>query len=286
MTTAASAVSNDRNMRLRDLLARPMPEAWAYEKIPWHEGEFSRRMLGEHLAQTHDRASRRLEIVDEHVSRIHHIIGDATASVLDLCCGPGLYATRLARLGHPVRGIDFAPAAIAYARERARDENVACEFIEADVRRADYGSGYALAMLIFGEFNMFSPDDAALILSRVHSALAPNGQVLIEAHGLEFVRALGKRPRWWTMEARGVFSDEPYLCLMENRWEESSSVAVQRYYVVDVESGDVDVYGATMQAYSDGEMKALLEANGFEGVKRQRWAGATDLLLWTATAQG
>ena len=278
-------MSDDGRWRLGELPERPLPEPWAYDKIPWHQPDFSRRMLGEHLTQAHDRASRRLEIIDEHVSRIHRMMDDAQASVLDLCCGPGLYASRLAVLGHPVRGIDFAPASIEYAERLAENHDAQCQFVEGDVRSAEYGSGHGLAMLIFGEFNMFSPDDAALILSRIHGALVPEGQVLIEAHRLEFVRELGSRPRWWTAEQSGVFSDRPYLCLMENRWEASSSVATQRYYVVDMETAEVEVHGATMQGYSDGQMKELLEESGFTAVKRQHWAGAEDLLLWTAVAK-
>lgn len=278
-------MTNNGKWRLGSLPERPIPEPWAYEKIPWHEQEFSRRMLGEHLTQAHDRASRRLQIVDEHVARIHRMVEDSEASILDLCCGPGLYATRLAALGHPVRGIDFAPASIAYARRLAADQSLACEFVEGDVRSAEYGSDHALAMLIFGEFNMFSLDDAALILSRIYGALAPKGRVLIEAHRLEFVRELGKRPRWWTAEKSGVFSDRPYLCLMENLWDEAATVAIQRYYVVDVDSAEVEVHGATMQGYSDGDMKALLEESGFAGVKRQHWSGAEDLVLWSAVAR-
>ncbi len=38
--------------------------------------------------------------------------------VLDLGCGDGLSAAWLARRGHPVLGIDFAPAAVTRARER------------------------------------------------------------------------------------------------------------------------------------------------------------------------
>ena len=82
-----------------------------------------------------------------------------------------------------------------------------------------------------------------------------------------------------------MFSDRPYVCLMENLWDESSSIAIQRYYVVDVESAEVQVHGATMQGYSDGQMKELLEESGFTGVERQLWSGAEDFLLWTATAQ-
>ena len=50
-------------MKLPDLVGRePAPDPWTEgEKIPWHEPEFSRRMLEEHLSQHHDAASRRLE---------------------------------------------------------------------------------------------------------------------------------------------------------------------------------------------------------------------------------
>ena len=41
------------------------------------------------------------------------------ARVLDLGCGPGLYTTRLAKLGHTCVGIDFSPASIAYAKAEA-----------------------------------------------------------------------------------------------------------------------------------------------------------------------
>lgn len=72
-------------------------------------------------------------------------------------CGPGLYSTRLARLGHTCVGIDFSPASIRYARETAEREELACTFRHEDIRSADYGSGYNLAMLIFGEINVFCP---------------------------------------------------------------------------------------------------------------------------------
>ena len=56
-------------MNLLDLLQRTSPPApWAEgDKIPWHDPDFSRRMLREHLSQAHDAASRRSIIIDEHV---------------------------------------------------------------------------------------------------------------------------------------------------------------------------------------------------------------------------
>ena len=45
---------------LTDLVHRaPIPLPWAEgDNIPWHDPEFSQRMLREHLSQAHDAASR------------------------------------------------------------------------------------------------------------------------------------------------------------------------------------------------------------------------------------
>ena len=45
-------------------------------KIPWHDPAFSGRMLREHLSQEHDRASRRFEAIEKHVSWIHGSVKD------------------------------------------------------------------------------------------------------------------------------------------------------------------------------------------------------------------
>ena len=61
-------------MKLMDIIHRQrVPKPWAEgEKIPWNDPDFSKRMLNEHLSQAHDAASRRFEIIEKHVSWIHH----------------------------------------------------------------------------------------------------------------------------------------------------------------------------------------------------------------------
>ena len=107
-------------MQLIDIVNRdptPEPGDWG-EKIPWHEAAFSARMLTEHLAQEHDRASRRSHLIDSEVEWVHRtMLRGHPSRVLDLTCGPGLYVHRLAALGHTCVGIDFAPASIEYVVE-------------------------------------------------------------------------------------------------------------------------------------------------------------------------
>jgi len=253
-------------MDLMDIVLRQaVPQPWAEgDKIPWHEPDFSRRMLLEHLSQEHDAASRRFPIIDEHVAWIHNtILGGRPASILDLGCGPGLYASRLAGLGHRCVGIDFSPASIQYARDTARLQNLPCTYVHEDVRTADYGHGYDLVMFVYGELNVFRPADALSILQKARAALTGGGRLLLEVHTFAAVRALGSKPPTWYSAESGLFLDRPYLCLMESFWDDEENVATERYYIVQAPAGSVTRYASSTQAYTDDGYRALLAAAGF-----------------------
>ncbi|HPR34522.1 MAG TPA: methyltransferase domain-containing protein [Anaerolineaceae bacterium] len=256
-------------MKMIDIIRRqPNPQPWSEgEKIPWNDPAFSERMLKEHLSQAHDAASRRSETIDAQVEWIHQVVLKGRPSrILDLGCGPGLYASRLADLGHSCTGIDFSPASIAYAKKQANARNLHCQYFEADIRSADYGSGYDLVMSIFGEFNVFRPEDARKILAKSFAALEPGGYLLLEPHTFEIVRELGNQPRSWHTEESGLFSDKPYICLQENIWAEEARVAIQRYYIVDDTSGEVTSHSSSTQAHTDEEYRSLLAECGFAEV--------------------
>ena len=256
-------------MRLLDLVDRSAdPAPWAEgDNIPWHEPGFSARMLREHLSQAHDAASRRSETIDRQVAWIHAALLDgAPARVLDLGCGPGLYAGRLATLGHHCHGIDISPASIRYARERAAAAGWACDYVEGDLRRVGFGRDHDLAMLLYGELNVFAPDDARLILSRAHAALRPGGLLLLEPHTLAKVVGLGAEPPTWSSAAAGLFADAPHLVLTEPAWHAERRAATLRYYVVDAATGEVERHAQTMQGYDDDAYHELLAGAGFDVV--------------------
>jgi SAM-dependent methyltransferase len=253
-------------MKLLDIVRRQStPRPWAEgEKIPWNAPDFSKRMLAEHLSQEHDAASRRFEIIDKHIEWIHNqVLKGNPTRILDLGCGPGLYTHRLARLGHDCVGIDFSPASIAYAREQAEEANLDCEYIQADIRTADYGEGYGLVMSIFGEFNVFRPGEARDILAKAWRALVPGGFILLEPHTFEAVVKIGEQSSSWYSAEQGLFSDEPHLYLQENFWDEETSVAIQRYYIIAAVTGDVTCHSASIQAYTNEEYRSLLAESGF-----------------------
>jgi SAM-dependent methyltransferase len=257
-------------VNLLDVVGRaPVPEPWAEgEKIPWHDAAFSQRMLKEHLSQKHDAASRRAPIIERQVGWIHDRVLEGQASrILDLGCGPGLYTSRLARLGHECAGIDYGPASIAYARQVAGGEALRCRYVEADLREADYGSGYDLVMFLYGELNVFRPVDAKAILRRAHDALRDGGLLLLEPQTYETVEQLGQAPAFWYSAEGGLFSDRPHLCLQESFWDADLEVATERFFVVDAETGSVARHAASTQAYRKSGYRALLADSGFSAVE-------------------
>jgi SAM-dependent methyltransferase len=256
-------------MNLLDIVERTkVPEPWSEgEKIPWDEPGFSERMLKEHLSQEHDAASRRTEHIDAHIDWIHReLLGERPARVLDLGCGPGLYSSRLARLGHTCIGIDFSPASIAYAREEAQRDGLACTYVQADIRTADYGADFDLVMFIFGELNAFRPEGAETILHKACGALAEAGVLLLEVSEFEALEKWGKSEPSWYSSPLGLFSDRPHLYLEESFWDEEQSVVTRRFYIVDAESGRVTPHAMGTQAYTDEGYHKLLERYGFADI--------------------
>lgn len=235
-----------------DLINRHL-DSTEWKKIPWHDPEFSRRMLREHLTQDHDLASRRFPFIDRAVAWIHDTVLDARPSaILDLGCGPGFYAHRFESLGHSCTGIDFSPASIDYARRRHSGN-----FVLADVESTDYGEGYDLVCMVYGEMNAFSPASARRIVEKARHALEPGGILLLEVLRDEAVRQMGVEPPTWHTAQHGLFSDSPYIVLQESSFEDGHSCSW--YHVIDAGTGALSQYASMHQAYTEDEYRGLLK---------------------------
>jgi SAM-dependent methyltransferase len=236
-------------------------------KIPWDDPDFSRRMLAEHLSQEHDLASRKRDMIRTQVYWIHkHICSNAPAKLLDIGCGPGLYIEQFAALDYDCSGIDFSPASIEYAKGQLGNK---AKLINGDIRSVDFGSGFDLATMIYGEFNVFSPDECKKILKKTFEALSPGGKLLLEAHTFEAVERIGKAPNSWYKSGPGLlglFSDEPHICLTENHWLNRQQTALQQFHILNSARGTVTTYRSTTKAWTNDQYIDLLKEAGFISV--------------------
>ncbi len=257
-------------MQLLDIINRKLPPTpWEEgDCIPWSDPAFSERMLAEHLCQDHDAASRRAEKIDEQVAWIHgDLLAGRPMRVVDLACGPGLYTSRLARLGHECVGIDYAPAAIRCAQDIARNEGLACTYHLADVRQAAYGEGFGLVMLIFGQFNVFCRSGARAILAKAYAALSAGGRLLLEPQTFAQVESGGQAGATWHSHKSGLFSDRPHLWLQENFWHAEMRTSTERFLIIDAATGEVTRYAQSNEAYTDEQFHEMLTEAGFVNVR-------------------
>ena len=259
-------------MDLGDIIRRRVPPVpWAEgENIPWDEAAFSECMLKEHLNQAHGLASRQFDVVDQQVKWIHEeVLAGEPTKVLELACGPGLYTSRLAKLGHECVGIDYAPAAIRHAEETARNEGLRCTYLLEDLRSASYGHGYGLVMMNFGQFNVFRRDDAVRILGKAFAALFPGGYLLLEPQRIETVELTGLSGTSWYScdESGGLFSDSAHLCLEESFWDAEAAATTQRFFIVDTKTGQVVRHALTTEAYTDDQYRDALVQAGFGDIR-------------------
>ena len=188
--------------------------------------------------------------------------------VLDLGCGPGLYAQRLARKGCECVGVDFSPASIRYASEAAATAGLDCRYIRCDLRKQDFGCGFDLVMMIYGQFNVFPRNRGLEILKKAHGALKPGGLLLLEVQSRGQIQHGGKQaPSWYTAQS-GLFSGAPHLVLQENFWEVDAGASTTRFSIIDGQTGTVSSYALSNEAYTEHELTDVLRLAGFKDVKR------------------
>jgi len=259
---------------LRRIYDRPQPPVpWRHGgNLPWDDPAFSERMLKEHLDQGHGAASRRLPEIRGQVQVMSDWLGLAPATrLLDVTCGPGLYAADFARRGVTVTGIDFSPASIRHARALCHD--LPCEFIQSDVRGMDFaGQDFDAAIYIYGQFTVLKPAESLDVLKRIRAALRPGGRLLLEI--LDDAKFDKKDNAWWYTDTGGLWGDFPYLHLGERAWDPVQRAAAERFHILNLETGAMQVYGLSDQAYTAEQVKEMLNTAGFGQVQvHPAWDG-------------
>jgi len=119
-------------------------------------------------------------------------------------------------------------------------------------------------MFIFGEFNVFKPEDARMILHKAYKALNPGGKILLEPQTFDAVYETGNQPGTWYSAEKELFADVPHLCLMESFWDEELCVALERFFIIDATTHEFTRYASSTQAYEDDELAQILMDAGFQ----------------------
>src|SRR2546421_5375743 len=101
--------------------------------------------------------------------------------LLDLACGTGRMALRMAALGYQVTGVDITPEMIARARQKAEQQAVSIDWVVADARTFHLQKQFPFMYMLENVFQFFlTREDQEAMLARVREHVHPEGCFLFE----------------------------------------------------------------------------------------------------------
>jgi SAM-dependent methyltransferase len=106
---------------------------------------------------------------------------DHPMDILELACGFGRHANRLAALGHRLTGLDLMEGFLDMARQDAISRGVQVHYQQEDMRRIAYKNAFDRVMLLFTAFGYFNDDDNLRVLKNVRDALRPGGLFITDS---------------------------------------------------------------------------------------------------------
>jgi cyclopropane fatty-acyl-phospholipid synthase-like methyltransferase len=228
----------------------------------WTDEYTSEQMLRFHLDEGIDVSSRNAAFIDRSVDWItsHFSIG-AGKKIADFGCGPGLYATRLARRHAEVTGIDFSKRSIQYAREVAAREGLSIHYVNQNYLGFDTDVRFYLIMMIMCDFCALSPTQRRTILTKFHTFLEPCGSVLLDVYSLT---AFGEREEKAIYEAdllNGFWSPHKYYGFQNTFKYEKEKVVLDKYTLIEA-AHTRTVYN-WLQYFSPEELEREFKQCGF-----------------------
>lgn len=183
--------------------------------------------------------------------------------LLDLGCGPGLYATEFARLGFVVHGIDFSRIAIEYAQKQAKKAKLSISYECSDMRTLETAGKYHAATMIFGGFGVLSNRDRFAMLRKIARALVPGGLFLFDVFRRSYVERTALEERWYTASHDGFWMGTPHLVLERSFEYPEKQVHLNRYIVVTA-AGELRTYNMWRHWYDEESVRKEVEKAGFE----------------------
>ena len=250
----------------------------------WRDPHVQRQLLAAHLDPASPAATRAPEAVARTVALVTAGLAPG-AAVLDLGCGPGVYARALARQGCTVTGVDFNAASLAYARAHGGGS---VRYVEADYTSSMPDGPFDLVVLIYLDFGTHLPHVQQGLLRAIRRRLSPGGRLVLDFLDAPVARAHRPSTAWEVAPSGGFWSASPYLLL--SRTSVDAAARAQRIRYTVVTDSDPRVFDVWEHCFAEESMRAMLEEAGFAGVEFHRGvlAGvdpqAGDVVFAVATA--
>lgn len=242
-----------------DSLRQKPPLFELIESHFWDDPHIAQQMLIYHLDPNTDAASHRPAIIDARVRWIMDRLSlDAGKRLLDLGCGPGLYARRFAEKGLQVTGVDLSQNSLNYAREQDPHSTYICQ----DYRTLDDLGQFDVVTLIAGDLCVLSDSDRDQLLRFIHQSLSPGGYFVFDVTTYTHHAPRLDIQRWSVHPSGGFWKPTPHLQLMQGYHYPEADTALEQFIIIEAD-GQISVYRNWFHYYNRQTVTDAVTHAGF-----------------------
>ncbi len=196
------------------------------------------------------------EVSDEEAALAAVLLGvDRGTEVLDLGCGYGRIAIRLARLGAAVTGLDRSRGFLERAARDAVAAGVDVEWVESDMRMLPWAEEFDRVLMWGSTFGIGDDAGNAAVLDAAFRVLRPGGRILVDVVNRD--RAL-RRPLPATVN---IERDTDWL---SDRWDFDPETGRSETDRTIVRGTATRTMHFSMRLFTPPDLGRHLEAAGFE----------------------
>lgn len=239
-------------------------EVKPYDKgshMMWTDPYISGNLLEAHINPEEEAASRKPESISATLEWMETQVPAGTKRILDLGCGPGLYAVELARMGYDVTGYDFSQNSINYANNQAMKEKLTIRYECMNYLDMTAENEFDTIIMIYCDFGVLSVTEQKQLINNIHRALKPGGMFIFDALNDRAISKLAPY-KTWDVSAGGFWHSEPYACLSERLHFPEKNALLDQHTVIR-ESGECRLYRFWNHLYTLEDVKDLFASNGF-----------------------
>ena len=249
--------------KMKEYLVKPQLNSQGKNNI-WTDRHVSKGMLEAHLNPTHDAASRKPEFMDKSAEWIYSIApSEKYKNLLDLGCGPGLYAERFYDKGYNVTGVDWSERSINYAKARAASiipPGRKINYVMQNYLTIEYENDFDIAVIICYDFCVLSKNDRKLMLEKIYKALRPGGKFIFDATTVN--NLITEESRRWDFHPDGCFSSEkPHICFNSYYYYEEDETNLTQTIIMT--ENDCDCFHIWHHHYTEEKLISELNGAGF-----------------------
>ncbi len=239
-----------------ELLNKPLPFEQGNMTL-WDNEYIATNVLKKHLQKDIDSGSRKSETIIHTTQWINERF-PLKGHVLDIGCGPGLYATPLSDFGFSYHGIDISKYQIVYAKKFSCGKNVMFETV--DFRGLKLSCFYDVVLMLYGIYSFYCPEDRLQLLKTIKTSLSPGGRVIVEVFTKNHYIDRQDSRDWEYITKNGFWSDKAYLELNAfYKYNEFGLVLVQAARV----DSSINVWNSWIQTFDVDTLQSEFRLAGF-----------------------